>query len=732
MHFPAKRILLLLTGLAAASSAYVGKWHSFTSKNVTTSLIVHQGFVYAGTQGGIRRINPSTLQEQDYGNLDGLLDCWIVGLAEGGDGNLWAVSHSGYVYSLSGGQWNAYGRSYAAEQWMMSDRAVVAAGRYLFLGSVMGLTVFDLNQKVSQANITRFADLTGDSVLSVLRRADTLYVGTPHGVYKARIDFSNPINPDSTYGNLSDPRIWAKAPLSDSISPGVARQYNFLTFISDSLATFGPGTLLQDSVRVQAFAGQAAIIGSKAFDSVNASSALFENGRVFMGGSGGLFLSTNPRDANPGLSSIPTLSKFPADTVWNVAADQNDLWGQSMSGIYHINPASGDALSFSGLFKDASGNAIPTEEIFSRHLRNLRVAGDGDVYVGSWGLGLLRFRNGQQRAWTGTTDPCIIDVVQNYPVVYSVSNIGKQGLFFTMFEQELGGSSQLVYLDTATEHISCLDSSVSGGYPHAVHIFSDSLVGVGSESGVTFYKVRQGANGPVLSSLGLWTTAGQANETWSLTTDNLGRPWALIGDQLAYVENDTLDASAARPGSVSKTLQVAEGFTGTGCFALENDPLGTLWAGCGNGLFHIYAGASGIGKIEHFGLDDGLLSPSISDISVDPSNGQIWIATDRGVSTLESASQPPVATLQSARVYPNPFRPQHRFVIFDNLPQDATVRIHNAAGAVVRIFHPRDLVGNQAQWDGTNEDGRPVAAGVYLYSITAGSSVERGKLIVAR
>jgi flagellar hook assembly protein FlgD len=42
------------------------------------------------------------------------------------------------------------------------------------------------------------------------------------------------------------------------------------------------------------------------------------------------------------------------------------------------------------------------------------------------------------------------------------------------------------------------------------------------------------------------------------------------------------------------------------------------------------------------------------------------------------------------------------------------------------------LAGNQAQWDGNNESGRPVSPGVYLYSVTAGSTVERGKIVVAR
>ena len=71
-------------------------------------------------------------------------------------------------------------------------------------------------------------------------------------------------------------------------------------------------------------------------------------------------------------------------------------------------------------------------------------------------------------------------------------------------------------------------------------------------------------------------------------------------------------------------------------------------------------------------------------------------------------------------------------MLFEKLPVNSTLRIHNAAGDVVRIFRPRDLMGNEAHWDGRNQDGRPVSPGVYLYSIAAGSRTIRGKIIVAR
>jgi hypothetical protein len=121
-------------------------------------------------------------------------------------------------------------------------------------------------------------------------------------------------------------------------------------------------------------------------------------------------------------------------------------------------------------------------------------------------------------------------------------------------------------------------------------------------------------------------------------------------------------------------------------------------------------------------------------VSVDPANGKVWVVTDRGVGMLESSSQPAIPSGDLAVVvpYPNPFRPQHAFVIFKKLPSNSTLRIHNASGQVVRIFHPRDLTGTQALWDGKNESGKAVAPGVYLFSVTSGSTVQRGKVIVAR
>ncbi len=75
-------------------------------------------------------------------------------------------------------------------------------------------------------------------------------------------------------------------------------------------------------------------------------------------------------------------------------------------------------------------------------------------------------------------------------------------------------------------------------------------------------------------------------------------------------------------------------------------------------------------------------------------------------------------------VFPNPyigFNPQElnkyaRFVTFTHLPRKATVRVFNLAGVLVRTLL-KDDTSQFFQWDLRNEDGFPVAAGMYLVYI---------------
>ncbi len=705
----------------APASAYVGQWHSYTDKNYVTALTGHNGFLYAGTKGGIRRISPITLSQIEFDNLDGLLDVWITSFMEGPNNSLWAVSRDGYLYALKGSRWEATGRSYASLGWKMNDRAALTAGSNFYLGSEKGLTLFDPAAKISQLNIVRFQSETDVSVLSLLRRNDTLYAGTTHGVYKIGVYFENPLNPPDSLGyvNLADPNAWVKVLPDTGYS---------LAVVGDSVVAGPKGSSIETPVHVEAFLGSPLLIGPQTYySSKSFTVAAGVGGRVFVGGSLGLFVSANPSGSATDAQQIGTLHAYPRDTIYNIGANAGVVWGHSRSSVHK--------LSASGEFIAQNTGIINSFELTYRDLRNVRVDSNGDLFVGVWGSGLNRVRAGTLQRWSWGTDTCIY---QSFPpadpwtVVQALSAPQNGGLYFAVSRATQTGDHQLVYFDTQAATITCPTEglSVAGNDPHAVHAFSDTLLGVASDRGLSLFKTRRGLSGPTLDAKGLWTLPEAAKEAWDLATDRWGRPWALIGGTLASVNLDSLDYPSA-----SKSLDGISNFSGEDCKSLEADAAGTLWVGCINGLYSVNTGLGGdLAAVRRYGLDDGLLSLKIHDVSVDPVTGKVWIATDRGVSMLEGDGPPalPSGSFPVVIPYPNPFKPQHRAVIFDNLPRNSTLRIYNAAGNIIRIFHPRDLTGNQAQWNGLNEQGKPVTAGVYLFSVVSGSNVQRGKVIVAR
>jgi hypothetical protein len=82
------------------------------------------------------------------------------------------------------------------------------------------------------------------------------------------------------------------------------------------------------------------------------------------------------------------------------------------------------------------------------------------------------------------------------------------------------------------------------------------------------------------------------------------------------------------------------------------------------------------------------------------------------------------ADVDRVNVFPNPyigFNPQEankyqRFVTFTHLPVKATLRVFNLAGVLVRTIQKDDPT-QFRQWDLRNEDGFPVAAGMYIVHI---------------
>ena len=84
--------------------------------------------------------------------------------------------------------------------------------------------------------------------------------------------------------------------------------------------------------------------------------------------------------------------------------------------------------------------------------------------------------------------------------------------------------------------------------------------------------------------------------------------------------------------------------------------------------------------------------------------------------------------------YPNPFNPVTTlsYDLSDN--ELISINIYDMSGdLVVELFNGHQKVGHHFfKWNGTNNNGQPVTAGVYLYSIEAAGLLQTKKMILLK
>jgi hypothetical protein len=95
--------------------------------------------------------------------------------------------------------------------------------------------------------------------------------------------------------------------------------------------------------------------------------------------------------------------------------------------------------------------------------------------------------------------------------------------------------------------------------------------------------------------------------------------------------------------------------------------------------------------------------------------------------------------LDRIRVVPNPYYNKSRYelnqfarvVRFINMPEQATVRIFNLGGELIRTLHKTDPTTSLLNWDLLTENQLPVGSGVYIYHIDApGVGTTFGRMVV--
>jgi hypothetical protein len=97
-----------------------------------------------------------------------------------------------------------------------------------------------------------------------------------------------------------------------------------------------------------------------------------------------------------------------------------------------------------------------------------------------------------------------------------------------------------------------------------------------------------------------------------------------------------------------------------------------------------------------------------------------------GVLQLAAAS-----TLDTSKVFPNPYNPSSGNLTFDNLTSAANIKIYTVAGTLIRELTESNG-DSRLEWDGKNESGKTVASGVYIAYIESAADNKIVKIAVVK
>ncbi|MBN2010563.1 T9SS type A sorting domain-containing protein [candidate division KSB1 bacterium] len=138
---------------------------------------------------------------------------------------------------------------------------------------------------------------------------------------------------------------------------------------------------------------------------------------------------------------------------------------------------------------------------------------------------------------------------------------------------------------------------------------------------------------------------------------------------------------------------------------------------------------------DYFSNDSMLVEDTQAQISLAP--GEFHIYSNKRFNIEDSAPKKQldrVSTFQLSQNYPNPFNPTTQISYQLPVTSNINLSIYNLNGQLVRrLMTGRQETGQyQVEWDGTDERGRPVGAGLYLYRLRAGDQVRVRRMILIK
>ncbi len=378
---------------------------------------------------------------------------------------------------------------------------------------------------------------------------------------------------------------------------------------------------------------------------------------------------------------------------------------------------------------------VDSEESFKDMWKVATRPSNGDVFVGSWVGGMLQFANGEfEKRYSRTNS-----ILQNA----GISGLLQTAIGGLAFDQDenlwisnYDASAPIAVLKadgtlsnfTGAPANNLLQVVVDqNGYKWFVIAFS---------AGILVYDSGADIDNPADDRYRVINTANSVlptNFINCITVDLDGDVW--VGTQQGAVSFECGASVFDDECKGRRRIVNVDGFNG---YLLETEDVKAIaidganqkWFGTTNGVF--VQSPDALTQVARFtNTNSPLFDNAITAIKINPSTGEAWIGTEKGLISLRSgATEGGRVNLPTAYAYPNPVQPGYDGPIaVYGLARDANVKITDAAGHLV---YEGKALGGQAVWNGRDYLGRRAASGVYLIFATSESNFDQPDAIVTK
>ena len=784
------KILIFLFFLFSIISAKIyNDWETITDMNEVQDIVFDEDYAWVATTGGIYSYNLSDSQITRFTNLDGLSSMDLRALAKDNHGHVIAGGENGIleIYSKELDNWYQLTE---LEDNSISD--VIYINDTLWVAAGKGLGVFTWNgTEYKFKDFFRNFDILPNSVSKIALFMNRIWLGTDKGLLSAPSNINK--------YTINDPAMW-DAYHSENQLP----HDNILTLelINDVLwvGTSEGLATINTSLNIQIENAW----GMESSDAVN--EIYYFQGNMYIANN--LTQTRQYRlytyNSNTGKilhrtfkNNINCIKENLSEHLW-IGLDNDGIYKLDMDSYFKLDGPGESAIRY--VIKDTNNNiwassgyfrVVPNEGFFifngnywtNIDFRNIRWSDLGNtdiifedpyqnIWLGSWGGGLMVSRNGEFEYFHNYDNSGVIDLntFQSFESIELPPNpIEYRGFFAgvppypyyevigTIALDNYGRLWISNYWSTKNDSLIAIAPYTNDGFislnKKDWYYFGGSQ-GLSNlkEGGVScitfddFYHAYVGTfwnglyvfdyqNKNSVSYIKQFTTQDNLynNRILSLAKDQDGVMWIGTSSGLNSYDGVNLYRHVGDPSGNAGPLenQINQIFV---------DQANNKWFATTGGLSILRGGRSPWDSTAWIGFtteNSGLVDNNVNTVFVDPKKSEALIGTENGLSIYHGSFAEIQQEFDKMVGGPNPFiinKDASKFII-RNLLYNSEVKILTLNGKLVRKLTVKNgtIDGGRAEWDGRDSNGKIVASGIYLYFAYADNGKSKtGKVAVIR